>query len=108
VRILALLAVVCCLTGCGVFTPSFMREDAIEVNGREDNTTVLGVDGPTGGHFTDDGEWVPDNAEIPSTYKIPDIGAGFIVDLNSLDVTPSLQIELSRLNYLRLTLMCHT
>jgi hypothetical protein len=82
------------LSGCGVIRPGFVREDAIEVEAREDNTVVNGVDGPTGGHFTEDGEWVPDNEEIPATYKIPDIGAGFIFDVNSLDVSPSIQVEL--------------
>lgn len=90
--ILALLVI--CLSGCGVFHPGFVREDSIEIEGREDNTVVNGVDGPTGGHFNENGEWVPDNPEIPMTYKIPDIGAGFIWDVKSMEVSPSIQVEI--------------
>lgn len=82
------------LSGCSVFRPGFMREDAIAVEANPTNDKVEGVDGPTGGHFDTEGNWVPDNEEIPATYKIPDIGAGFIFDIHSLDVSPSLQIEL--------------
>lgn len=85
-------------SGCGVFQPGFVRDDAIVFEGRADNSVVNGVDGPTGGHFNEDGEWVPDNQEIPLTYKIPDVGAGFIFDAASLDVSPSIQIELLEIN----------
>lgn len=85
-------------SGCGIISPGFVREDAQPVEARADNSTVVGVDGPTGGHFNEDGEWVPDNPDIPSTYKIPDVGAGFIVDVNSLDISPSLQVELCEVN----------
>jgi hypothetical protein len=81
-------------SGCNVFKPGFVREDSYQVEVRDDNAKVDGVDGPTGGHFDDEGNWVPDNPDIPMTYKIPDIGAGFIFDVNSLDVSPSLQVEL--------------
>lgn len=86
------------LSGCGIVSPGFIREDAQSVEARTDNSSVVGVDGPTGGHFNEDGEWVPDNADIPMTYKIPDIGAGFIFDVNSLDVSPSLQVEILEIN----------
>lgn len=82
------------LSGCGIFRPGFVREDSIEVQENSTNEKVEGVDGPTGGHFDKEGNWVPDNEEIPLTYKVPDISAGFIFDINSLDVSPSLQIEL--------------
>lgn len=86
------------LTGCGLIRPGFVREDAIVFEGRSDNEVVDGIDGPTGGHFDEEGNWIPDNEEIPATYKIPDIGAGFIFDANTLDVSPSLQIEILELD----------
>lgn len=82
------------VTGCNVVRPGFVREDSYEVEEKKDNAKVDGVDGPTGGHFDPDGNWVPDNPDIPMTYKIPDIGAGFVFDVKSLDVTPCLQVEL--------------
>jgi hypothetical protein len=51
-------------------------------------------DGPLGGHFNEDGEWVPDDETIGWTYRIPDISAGFIFDMPRLEATPSLQIEI--------------
>jgi hypothetical protein len=95
-RLLILLVLI--TSGCSVFRPGFVREDSYQVVENETNTKVEGVDGPTGGHFDENGEWIPDNKEIPSTYKIPDIGAGFIFDVNSLDVSPSLQVELLEVN----------
>lgn len=91
---LALLAIPLVFSGCNVLKPGFIREDSYEVKSREDNTQVEGVDGPTGGHFDENGNWIPDNPDIPMTYKIPDIGAGFIFDVRSLDVSPSIQVEL--------------
>lgn len=100
-----LLALIPVLNGCQIIRPGFVREDTIVFEGETDNEVVDGVEGPTGGHFDEEGNWVPDNEEIPSTYKIPDIGAGFIFDANSLDASPSLQIELlemdTRIPYIR-------
>lgn len=84
--------------GCSVFKPGFVREDSYEVKPSDDNAVVEGIDGPTGGHFDEDGNWITDNPDIPTTYKIPDIGAGFIFDVKSLDVTPSIQVELLKIN----------
>jgi hypothetical protein len=93
-RLILALLVILSLSGCGAFRPGFVREDAAVVEGRADNTVVTGVDGPTGGHFNEDGEWVPDNPDIPMTYKIPDIGCGFIWDIRAMKVSPSIQLEL--------------
>jgi hypothetical protein len=70
----------------------------------EDSRRVEGIEGPLGGHFDEEGNWIPDNPDIAMTYKIPDISAGFIVDIASALETdsrhkveflsPSLQIEL--------------
>ena len=56
------------------------------------------------GTFDEDGNYIPENPDIEWTYKIPDISAGFIFDIEStLDgdklekmefISPSLQIEL--------------
>lgn len=84
-------------SGCSVFKPGFIREDSYEVEPSSDNAVVEGIDGPTGGHFDDNGNWIPDNPDIPMTYRLPDIGAGFIIDVGDLHeivVSPSLQIEL--------------
>lgn len=86
------------ISGCGIFQPGWVREDSYKVEPRHDNAKVNGVDGPTGGHFDEDGNWIPYNSDIPMTYKIPDISAGFIFDANSLDVSPSLQVELLEIN----------
>lgn len=91
---LALAALLLGSTGCSVFKPGFIREDSYEVKPSDNNAVVEGIDGPTGGHFDEDGNWIPDNPDIPMTYKIPDIGAGFIFDVRSLDVTPSIQVEI--------------
>lgn len=91
---LVLLAILLVFSGCNVLKPGFIREDSYEVKGRDDNAQVEGIEGPTGGHFDEDGSWIPDNPDIPMTYKIPDIGAGFIFDVKSLDVSPSIQVEL--------------
>lgn len=80
--------------GCAYFRPSFISEESWEVAERANNEKIEGVDGPTGGHFNSDGEWIPDNPSIPLTYRIPDIGAGLIFDARDYSVSPSLQIEL--------------
>lgn len=91
---LVLCALLLSSTGCRVFKPGFVREDSYEVKPSDSNAVVDGVEGPTGGHFDEDGNWIPDNPDIPMTYKIPDIGAGFIFDVKSLDLTPSIQVEI--------------
>ena len=61
--------------------------------------------GPLGGHFDKDGKWIPDDPEIEATYKIPDIGAGFLFDAKTFDVSPAIQVELlefdTRIPYVR-------
>lgn len=78
--------------GCNTFTFGWEREDnqPAENVGEE----IEGLDGPSGGHFDEEGNWVPEDETIAWTYKIPDISAGFIFDINTLDVSPSLQVEL--------------
>jgi len=88
-----LLSLVLCFTllftpGCADFKPGWVSEETY---------VVEGVDEPLGGHF-DGEEWVPDNPDIAMTYKIPDIGAGFIVDFNDWSVSPSIHIELLEFN----------
>jgi hypothetical protein len=80
------------LTGCAEFRPSWIREDSYTVS--ETEITEGDFDGPRRGHFDDEGNWIPDEPTIAWTYKIPDISAGFVFDIASLDATPSLQIEL--------------
>ena len=79
--------------GCSSFRPSWVDENSWEVT-QGDDITPEDFDGPLGGRFNEKGEWVPDDPTIELTYKIPDISAGFLFDANSLDVTPSLQIEI--------------
>lgn len=102
---LAILTTLLFSSGCNAFRPGFVRETSYEVEERPDNALVDGVSGPTGGHFDDEGNWIPDNEDIPLTYKIPDIGAGFIFDVRDYSVSPSLQIEIleidSHIPYLR-------
>ena len=81
-------------TGCSTFRPGWVSEESFPVEEREDNEQIDEVDGPLGGHFDDEGNWIPDNEEIEWTYKIPDISAGFLFDINSLAATPTLQVEL--------------
>ena len=45
-----------------------------------------------GGHWTEEGEWVPDDKTIARTYKFPDVSAGFMYDLKR--VRPNLAVEL--------------
>lgn len=80
------------LCGCAEFRPSFIREDSFAISTAE--ITPDDFNGPLGGHFDEEGNWIPDNATIEWTYKIPDISSGFIFDIATLDVTPSLQVEL--------------
>lgn len=75
------------LCGCSTFRPGWINENSFEA------TTNDNSEGTLGGHF--EGEvWVPDNPDIEWTYKIPDIGAGFVFDIHTLDLTPSLQVEI--------------
>lgn len=87
------------LPACSSIRPSFVRENSYAVAPVDSGGENLG------GHFDDNDNWVPDNPDIPLTYKIPDISAGFLFDANSLDITPCLQIELleidSHIPYLR-------
>lgn len=98
IRTILLLAVLLSLNGCSVFRLGWINENSYIVedeNTDENSGSILPDDiGPLGGHFNEDGEWVPDDPDIAATYKIPDIGAGFIFDANTLDVSPSLQVEL--------------
>ena len=80
--------------GCSSFRPGFISEDSFKVENKKPEDKLLDGVGPLGGHFDGEGNWIPDNPEIAWTYKIPDIGAGIIFDIKSLDITPSLQIEL--------------
>ncbi len=41
---------------------------------------------------------MPDNPDIERTYQFPDISSGFIWDMASMDVSPSLQVELFEWN----------
>lgn len=85
-------------TGCGVIKPSWLREENSVVVERSDNEKIDGIEGPTGGHFDDStGEWIPDKKEISTTYRLPDISSGMLVDFGNIKkvkVSPSLQIEL--------------
>lgn len=80
------------LSGCNA-KPSWLRQ--VERSGADvayvPSSLFDGKD--LGGAFEGD-EWVPDDPTIATTYKIPDIGAGFIFDLSTYDLSPSLQIEL--------------
>ena len=90
-------------TGCNAFNFGWEREDQkkVEEGVGED---ITGIDGPTAGHFDEEGNWVPDNEAIATTYKIPDISAGFMFDVapiirNDKDMwsgmaLPSIQVEL--------------
>jgi hypothetical protein len=45
-----------------------------------------------GGHWTEEGEWVPDNKTVARTYRVPDMSAGLMYDLKR--VRPNLAVEL--------------
>lgn len=96
------------LPGCASFRPSFISDNSWELeNNRqplnenedapeneEERDLTDDIDGPLGGHFDEDGNWIPDNPSIPWTYQIPDISAGSIFDISTLEVTPTIQVEL--------------
>jgi len=88
---LLLFLILSLLSGCAQFRPGFIRDDSWTTN---DEILDSDFDGPRNGHFDDEGNWIPDDITIEWTYTIPDISAGFIFDIASLDATPSLQIEL--------------
>ena len=81
------------MTGCGMFKPGWVRDSEGVVQENE-GESIPYVEGPTNGHFDEEGNWIPNNPDIARTYQIPDIGAGFVFDINSLDLSPSLQLEL--------------
>lgn len=90
-----LVAAMLLLSGCSVLQPSFINENALAA--KDSGERIKGIDGPVNGHFNDDGEWIPDDPLVASTYKFPDVSAGFIVDVGDLHevvVAPSLQIEI--------------
>lgn len=78
--------------GCAQVQPSFLREKVVQADPGE--ITPEDFEGPLGGHFNKDGRWVPDDKTIEWTYKIPDISAGFIFDAHTVELTPSIQIEI--------------
>ena len=91
------------LMACSSFRPSFISDNswaAVEKEQAENGSneprdlTSDDIEGPTNGHFDDEGNWIPDNPSIEFTYQIPDISAGFIFDIATQDITPSIQIEL--------------
>lgn len=101
-RFLALVLCLFLFTGCNTLRPSWVSEESYEVewdrdsykDKEDDEIKPEDFNGPLGGHFDDEGNWIPDNEAIPLTYKIPDISAGFLFDVHSMDVTPCLQVEL--------------
>ena len=87
------------LSGCNSVRPSWIEENSYAsepapVTSENSLSIYDGNVGPLGGHFTEEGEWVPDDETIPATYKIPDISAGFLFDIRTLEVSPSIQLEL--------------
>lgn len=73
--------------GCSWIQPSFISENSYGVASVDSGENL-------GGHFDEDDNWVPDNPDIPLTYKIPDISSGIIFDASDFKVTPTLQVEL--------------
>ena len=90
-RTLLILLLCFLLNGCAEFRPSWISESSFAAPGAE--ITEDDFDGPLNGSFDEEGNWIPDDPKIEWTYKIPDIGAGFIFDASTLDFTPSLQLE---------------
>jgi len=106
--LLILTALLSLSTGCSLFRWGWVDENsyAVEDESEPSNDSILPDDiGPLGGHFDNDGKWIPDDPDIELTYKIPDISAGFIFDINSLSASPSIQVELfefdTRIPYVR-------
>jgi hypothetical protein len=83
---------VAALSGCGILRPGWVREDSYDID--DSKITTKDFDGPLGGHFDSDGNWVPNKTEIVTSYKLPDISAGFLLDVKQWVVTPTIQIEL--------------
>lgn len=48
----------------------------------------------TCGKFDEDGAWHPCDPSIEQTYQMPDISAGFLFDIDRLEVKPCLSVEL--------------
>jgi len=82
------------MTGCGGVQLGWAPESDIvmEDDGRDE--LIEGIDGPLGGEFDAEGNWIPDDPTIEATYRIPDISAGFMFDARTLETTPTIQIEL--------------
>jgi len=91
-------------SGCETFHFGWENESAIKVEHKEGDAEIEGLDGPSGGKFDEEGNWIPNNPEIPATYKIPDISAGFLFDIAPFRhhgsdkwkgmAIPALQVEL--------------
>lgn len=80
------------LCGCGVIKPGWVNENYFDTP--DSKITKDDFDGPLGGHFDKEGNWVPDKPEIAMTYKLPDISSGAIYDIPARKVSPAIQIEL--------------
>lgn len=95
-NIMAALLISISVGGCAFIKPSFIDENYFKIEEEfTQEDSILPEDiGPLGGHFDEDGNWIPDDEEIELTYKLPDISVGSIFDINSLNVSPSIQIEL--------------
>lgn len=79
------------LTGCQYCRVGFINENSYEV-GTQNNSLVSGENFP--GSFDREGNYIPENPNIELTYKIPDISSGFLFDIKTMDISPSIQVEL--------------
>jgi len=91
-KLVLLLSFLLSFSGCAEFRPSWISESSYSIDKTE--ITEEDFDGPRNGHFDEEGNWIPDDKTIAWTYKIPDISSGFLFDAATLDVTPSIQVEL--------------
>ena len=84
--------------GCSSFRPGWVDESSWKV---DKGSPILRDIPGLPGTFDEDGNYIPENSDIVWTYKIPDISAGFIFDIESAInnewagfASPSIQIEL--------------
>ena len=83
------------LTGCSSFRPGWVSDESWVIEANEGENLP--------GHFDDEGNYIPDNADVEMTYKIPDISAGFLFDIEPFNradsekfsemALPAIQIE---------------
>lgn len=105
-KCLIICAILLLSSACSSFRPGWIGDESWVIEANEGENLP--------GRFDSEGNYIPDNADVAMTYKIPDISAGFLFDVEPFRrsdknkyselALPAIQVELfefdSRIPYL--------